>query len=210
MLNKQQPQVIYKSITICFIFSLLIFGGSSQLKSQFYERVPIQDTIKILWTDEQGKIQLNDFFLRNITESQRAALGYIAIQCGSDCRWAGPKKPDQSNLKCKLTDALNMGYMCSSTQISFLQKWFRNDSASLERLQYCSKKPAEDKVTDKFTEIIFISDPKKYTITYKAKGINYLDLTGWAWEKETVFENIENESLNVIRWQNLNYYRFKL
>lgn len=210
MIIKPHSPWCHWTLMFYLIFPLLISGRSHQLKYQLYRSSPIQDTVKILWTDGQGKIRLNDSFLRNITERQRAALGYIAIQCGNDCRWDGPKNSDESNLKCKLTDALNLGYMCSSAQISFLKRWFRNDEASLESLRYCSKKPADDTITDKFTDIKFISEPGQYTIIYKAKGVNFEDLSGWEWETETVFDITEIQSLKISRWKNLSYYRFKL
>lgn len=210
MIIKLQSVLCHWTLIFYLIFPLMISGRSNQLKSQLCQSSPIQDTVKILWTDGQDNIRLNDIFLCNMTEIQRAALGYIAIQCGSDCRWDGPKNSGESNLRCKLTDALNLGYMCSSAQISYLEQWFRNDKTSLERLQYCSKKPADDMITDKFTDITFITEPEQYTIIYNAKGANFEDLSGWEWETEIVFDITQNQSLKVNRWKNLSYYRFKL
>lgn len=167
------------------------------------------DTIVILWNAEKGRIVLNEDFLKNVTDFQRAALGYIATQAGNDCRWDGPRKEDESNLKCKLLTALNLGYMCSSQHLSFLEKWFREDEKSMEKLQRCSKRVVDDRITDKFNYILLISKGETLTITYEAKGRNLDDLSGWRWIKETVFQQVGNNGIKVVKWQNLDFQRYK-
>lgn len=175
-----------------------------------FKQQHIRDTTVILWTAEKGRMMLNEKFLHHVTDVQRAAIGYIATQCGNDCRWDGPKKKDESNLQCKLLAALNLGYMCSSTHLTYLRQWFRKDEASLEVLQYCSKKPADDPITDKFISIAIITEGEMITIIYEAKGRNLEDISGWSWTRETVFEPGKDNSIKVVKWQNLHYYRFKL
>nr|WP_068891043.1 hypothetical protein [Pedobacter panaciterrae] len=169
----------------------------------------VNDTIVILWNAEKGRMVLNEDFLKNVTDFQRAAIGYIATQAGNDCHWDGPRKEDESNLKCKLLTALNLGYMCSSQHLSFLKKWFRQDEKSMEELQRCSKRAVDDPISDKFNYILLISKGETLTITYEAKGRNLDDLRGWRWIKETVFQPIGNNGIKVAKWQNLDFQRYK-
>lgn len=117
MISKPQSVPCHWTIIFCITLPLMIFARSQRVNSQLYQSSSIQDTVKILWTDE---IRLNDIFLRNIIERQRSDVGYIVVQCGNECRWDGPKNCEESNLRYKLTDTMKLGFMWSSAQISYL------------------------------------------------------------------------------------------
>jgi hypothetical protein len=67
--------------------------------------------------------------------------------------WDGEYKSDRSNLKCKILNALDLGYQCSQTHLGFLKKWFRIDEKVLKRLEDCSTIPSTSTVQNTFDKI---------------------------------------------------------
>ena len=71
-------------------------------------------TIQIIWRewkydsvskDTNNTIVLNNQYFENLSDPERAAIGYIATFIGSECWWDGDIKPDSSNLDCKVLKA---------------------------------------------------------------------------------------------------------
>lgn len=148
--------------------------------------------IKILWLDQNGILQLNTNYIKTLTDQQRAALGYIATDVSNECYWDGGKKADESNLKCKFLWALRLGYQCSDTHLSFLRKWFKEDTKVLERLQYCKKTESSAKIQDRFSEIKMITTQDTITILYSAIGEDSEKQNTWRWQEESTYSFTKN------------------
>lgn len=172
---------------VILIFSNLLF---SQAKNQ--NTVTQDNFVKILWLDKTGKLQINEEYIKTITNQQRAALGYIATSVGNDCYWDGDKKTDESNLKCKFLWALNLGYQCSDTHLSFLRKWFKDDKYIIERLQNCTKTESSAKIQDRFIELKMVTNNKTIKIIYTAIGFDLETQQKWKWSEESTYSFTEN------------------
>lgn len=160
----------------------------------------IQNTyIKILWTDNNNTIQLNEDYIKTLTNQQRAALGYIVTFIGSECYWDGDKKNDESNLKCKLLIALNLGYQCSETHMSFLKEWFKEDKKILEDIQDCEKKESSAKIRDQLIELKMATNQNTIKIIYKAIGIDMIHSKNWKWAEESTYSFTKNEIKQTYR-----------
>lgn len=159
--------------------------------------------IKILWSDQNGVLQLNDQYIKTLTNQQRAALGYITTDVSNECYWDGAKKADKSNLKCRFLSALNLGYQCSDTHLSFLRKWFKEDTKVLERLQYCQKTESSAKIQDRFSEIKMITTNDTIKIIYGAVGEDSEKQKTWRWQEESTYSFTKNEIKQVNR-KNIN------
>lgn len=184
-------------------FFLLFFGFSTLLFSQNpAKKEPIHKAsantinsdnyVKILWLDNKGTLQLNEDYIKTITDQQRAALGYIATDVGGECYWDGEKKADKSNLKCKLLSALNLGYQCSETHLSFLKKWFKDDLKVLERLQYCNKTDSSQKIQDGFVTLKMMTNQSTIKIIYSAVGSDSTAQQKWSWTEESTYSFTKN------------------
>lgn len=159
--------------------------------------------IKILWLDQNGGLQLNTNYIKTLTDQQRAALGYIATDVSNECYWDGDKKADESNLKCKLLSALNLGYQCSDKHLSFLKKWFSEDHKVLERLQYCQKTESSAKIQDRFSEIKMITDKDTIKIIYSAIGEDSEKQKTWRWQEESTY-SFTKTGIKQINRKNIN------
>ncbi|MFX8477732.1 hypothetical protein ABTL82_19990, partial [Acinetobacter baumannii] len=58
-----------------------------------------------------------------------------------DCEWDGKANFEHSNLSCKITKILGLGYQCSEKHIALLKQWFQNDSSAQEEIKYCPMTP---------------------------------------------------------------------
>ncbi|WP_428231617.1 hypothetical protein [Flavobacterium sp.] len=164
----------------------------------------VQDIyIKILWLDQNGVLQLNTNYIKTLTDQQRAALGYIATDVSNECHWDGDKKADASNLKCKFLSALNLGYQCSDTHLSFLKKWFKEDTKVLERLQYCQKTESSAKIQDRFSEIKMMTSINTIKIIYSAVGEDSEKQKTWRWQEESTYTFTKN-GIKQINRKNIN------
>lgn len=164
----------------------------------------IQDVyVKVLWLDKNGALQLNTTYIKTLSDQQRAALGYIATDVSNECHWDGPKKADDSNLKCKFLSALNLGYQCSETHLSFLKKWFKEDPKVLERLQYCNKTESSAKIQDHFIEVNMITTKDTIKILYSAVGEDLEKQRTWSWKEESTYSFTKN-GIKQINRKNIN------
>lgn len=149
--------------------------------------------IKILWLDKNNTIQLNENYIKKLTNQQRAALGYIVTFIGNECYWDGDKKTDESNLKCKLLTALNLGYQCSDTHLSFLKEWFKEDKKVLEDLQDCKRKESSAKIKDQLIELKMATNKNTIKIIYSAIGIDMIHARKWKWAEKSTYSFTKSE-----------------
>ncbi|SHO64314.1 hypothetical protein A8938_3373 [Algoriphagus zhangzhouensis] len=132
---------------------------------------------------------INQSYLHNISEPERAALGYIAFDIGNECQW-GYDSQGKRALYCQIVTALNLDYQCSDTQLDFLRKWFTKDRVANEKLKSCPTIPNTATIQSTFDEILIQKDESNKTITVNSKitGINIRESKSWKWSQTDVFE----------------------
>ncbi len=197
-------------LTLLFlsIFSTSVFSQNNAISSTTVNKPSTENEsqdiyIKILWLDNTGTLQLNTNYIKTLTDQQRAALGYIATDVSSECNWDGAKKADGSNLKCRFLSALNLGYQCSETHLSFLKKWFKEDTKVLDRLQYCNKTESSAKIQDHFIEIKMITTKETIKILYSAVGEDLDKQKTWSWQEESTY-SFTKTGIKQINRKNIN------
>jgi hypothetical protein len=176
-------------------------------------------TIIFLWREDKynkkykttfSEIRINSVYCKKITDPERAILGYIATFIGSDCNWDGEYKSDRSNLKCKILNALDLGYQCSQTHLGFLKKWFRIDEKVLKRLEDCSTIPSTSTVQNTFDKIQITHKNKDFIVIINASGINSSEDRSWFWTEEYHFVLNPNNQLKLISQKKLKTSSAKL
>lgn len=135
-------------------------------------------SLKVLWRenkyDEELKAEintiiLNNEFLENITQPEKAALGYVATFIGNECEWDVKPNKNRSNLNCQILSALGLGYQCSNTHLGFLRKWFLKDTVALKKLETCPTIPNTATQQTTFNEILIETNTQQQTITIRCK-----------------------------------------
>jgi hypothetical protein len=196
--------------TLLFLFSIStsVFSQTNATSSTSANKSSAENAsqdiyIKILWLDSNGIVQLNTNYIKTLTDQQRAALGYIATDVSSECNWDGVKKADGSNLKCRFLWALHLGYQCSDMHLSFLRKWFKEDTKVLERLQYCNKTESSAKIQDHFIEVKMLTTNDTIKILYSAVGEDLDKQKTWSWQEESTY-SFTKTGIKQINRKNIN------
>ncbi|MFH6992452.1 hypothetical protein [Flavobacterium sp. FlaQc-48] len=190
------------SILLFLGFTMCCFPQTIPQKQT--ERKKTEDHyINILWLDQNNKLRLNEDYLKTLTDPQRAALGYIATDIGNECYWDGDQKEDESNLKCQLIWALNLGYQCSDTHLSFLRKWFKEDQNVLQRLENCKRTVSSSKIQDRFIGIKMATNKQTIKIIYTAAGSDSQSQQEWRWAEESEYSFTAN-AIKQIHRKNIN------
>lgn len=145
------------------------------------------DYVKILWLDKKGVLKLNEDYIKTLTDPQRAALGFTTTRVGNECHWDGDKKADESNLKCKFLWALNLGYQCSETHLSYLKQWFKEDPEVLENLQGCIKIESLPHSKQFFLWLKMATTENSIKIIYSAVGIGGHTKLTWKWTEASSY-----------------------
>ncbi len=137
-----------------------------------------------------SNLVINQAFINNITEPERAAIAYTAFDIGNECEWGYDSEGNGRVLWCHIPTTLNLGYQCSDTQLNFLQKWFAKDTLALKKLKRCRTIPNTATVQTSFDEILIQKDEPRKTITvqYKVTGINTRASESWYYAQTDVFE----------------------
>lgn len=152
---------------------------------------PLTDkTVKVLWSSPSETF-MDEMYFKTISNAERAALGYLTISAGS---WS--KFNINRNEEHILETALDLDYQCSTKYKYYMQKWFKNDSKSLEKIDFCHTRSYMASAQQNYNQIILrISGNKIYTYG-KIEGINR-DICGWSYTIKTTFL-ITNNSIKVI------------
>lgn len=194
-------------LTLVLSFNYSVFSQTKEPhdinKQSDNKTVPPQtDYVKILWLNKQGVLQLNEDYIKTLTDPQRAALGFVTTGVDHDCYWDGDKKADENNLKCKFLWALNLGYQCSETHLGFLKKWFKEDPEVLDRLQYCSKNETTPKNKEFFLWLKMATTDNNIKIIYSAAGIDSDTNSNWKWTEASSY-SYTNTGIKQISRKNL-------
>lgn len=143
---------------------------------------------------EVSSMVINASFCENISNPEKAALGFVAYDIGNECEWGYDSKGERV-LWCRIVSVLDLGHQCSDKQINFLRKWFAKDTVALKKLESCPTMPNTATNQTTFDEILIQNNEAEKTITvsYKVTGINTRESKSWHWSQIDVFEyNAEN------------------
>ncbi|PRD48068.1 hypothetical protein [Sphingobacterium haloxyli] len=158
-------------------------------------------SVKFLWREDQpmdgydaivSTIMLDEAYIANISDPEKAALGYVATFIGNECAWDGKASPSRSNLKCKILTALDLGYQCSDTHLGFLRQWFRGDSTALKKLEACPTIPDGSTIQDTFNKIDLKVDGNEIIVAYTVVSINTRHGKSWTWDVKDHFRFHDN------------------
>lgn len=166
-------------------------------------------TISFMWRgpkyDEElgdtfSSILLNEDYLANISEQERAAIGYVATFIGNECWWDGEANENYSNLDCTIISALGLGYQCSDKHLGFLRKWFETDSLVLTELEEsnCPTIPYTATSQNTFNEITITTKGNSIHIYFEAGGVNLRAQESWEWS-ETVHFTCDADHVELIK-----------
>lgn len=160
--------------------------------------------IKFLWRKnlynkelkmEVNSIVLNDHYIKTITGPEKVALAYVATFIGNECEWDGQPTESRSNLRCKILDALGLGYQCSNPHLDLLRFWFRNNQDIVKELENCPTIPDGATIQNTFDEINLEVKGNQIIVSFKVNGINMRESISYHWSEKHVYEFKGNELL---------------
>ena len=173
------------------------------ISSEKIKSIQLRDKkIKFLWRETHydsaletdiNSIMLNEDYIKNISEPEKAALAYVATFIGNECEWDGNPNESRSNLKCKILWALDLRYQCSDRHLDYLRFWFRSNEKILKEFENCRTKPDGATIQNTFDEINLEVNDNKIIVSFKASGINLREGESWNWTEKQFFEFKENE-----------------
>ena len=138
-----------------------------EFKTAFSNSLPLRNkTIKFLWQTKAHDILINQDYCKTISEPERAALSYLAMEALSD------GKLDKSRKECTIQTALDLDYQCSFKYKCYLELWFRNDSSSLNKIYKCDIHSNMSSVQNRFDEITLTVKGNKIYIDFELEGFN--------------------------------------
>lgn len=175
------------------IISVLVQNDLKAGDSSEHNISVIENTLqKIIWREDVydpslkasvNVIKLDENYFANISEPEKAVLGYLASTIGNECYADGSKQ----NVKCKILTALNLGYQCSEESKSFLKNWFRDDAAIVSRIEKC--KPTLPSTIEKtFDEVKISSADNTINVELKGLKLNIKENSVSKWSESIIFK----------------------
>jgi hypothetical protein len=125
---------------------------------------------------------VNEELVAGLTDSERAAVGYVATLIGSRCDNDGPVYPEQ-RIKCALTAALGLGQQCEEQHWAFLRKWLGNDKP-----RSCYHKPATAYSQTDIDRLLISHLGNEIILAVKADGTEGPEGPSYEWSERLVFE----------------------
>ena len=180
----------------------------SNFKSITEKQLLKDTTIKILWRedlydstlkDTENTIVLNDKYFKNISEPEKAAIGYVATFIGSECNWDGEANDNFTNLSCKVIKALGLGYQCSDTHLNFLKHWFRDNQKVINELKDCPVTPFTATQQNTINELSISLKNDTIKIHYDASGVNLRQEKNWNWSEDVLFKILDDKLVLISR-----------
>ena len=166
----------------------------------------LKDTsLKVAWREEMydsrlnqtiSSIVLNDTYFKNITEPEKAALGYLSTFIGNECQWDGAPNSEQSNVKCKILSALSLGYQCSNVNKDFFKKWFSEGSEIMKEIESCKAAVSSEQTSFRNISITTKDDVIKIKYTAIKANISKQKLEDWS--EELTFR-LSNDKIDLIK-----------
>ncbi|HJY64634.1 MAG TPA: hypothetical protein VJ455_10800 [Ignavibacteria bacterium] len=168
----------------------------------------LKDTsLKVAWREEVydsrlkqkvNLIVLNESYFTNISEPEKAVLGYLATFVGNECQWDGTPNSEQNNIKCKILTALSMGYQCSDANKEFFKKWFSESSDVMKEIESCKSTIFSASEQTSFKNISITTKDDVIKIKYTAIKANISKQKMEDWTEELTF-GLNNDKLDLLK-----------
>ena len=153
--------------------------------------------VKVIWREDVydkdlkekvNTIKLNENYFANISEPEKAVLGYLATTIGNECYSDGNK----SNIKCKILSALNLSYQCSEANKTFLRGWFQGNAEIMSQVENCVAKPTSPVIEKTFDEVTISANANMINVKIKGLNLNFKDGTSQRWSEDMSFQVSDN------------------
>lgn len=164
------------------------------------------EKIKIVWWQDavdghpeiKEGLQIDSAYLATAPEDIKAIIAYYSARAGTDCWWENDRpNTDYTNLTCRLTSALGLGYQGSEVHMSLIKKWFKNESELLKEVVHCYIVPFTATVQSSIDNITICIDKNLVTVEYTIWGMNTREESSWEEKGVDVFE-IKGDFIKVV------------
>lgn len=158
-------------------------------------------TIKAVWREDVydskmkahvNVIRLNEQYFTNISEPEKAVLGYLASTVGNECYADG-----KSDVKCKLLTALSLGSQCSETNKQFLSSWFKNEPEILKQVENCKPMLPGSNIEKTFDMVKITTSGDNIKVSVKGLKLNIKENTAASWSENISFK-VNGDNLSVV------------
>ncbi|MFA5619735.1 MAG: hypothetical protein WDA08_05450 [Weeksellaceae bacterium] len=204
-----------KIILLCCIFNFIACSQKTETTEEpapeiIESKVELPEkTTQFLWfkneyneeiLDSIPYMRINNKYAQSMTDAEKAAIGYVATFIGNECEWDGGYTDDNTNLKCKILTALDLGYQCSEQHLGFLRSWFKNDEKVLEELSAdnCPIIPNTATFQNSFNRIDVTTKGNEIIVAYQATDFNMQDGSSNTWKEIDYFQVFETH-LNLVK-----------
>ncbi|WP_029273275.1 hypothetical protein [Flavobacterium sp. KJJ] len=162
-----------------------------EFKADFINFQPLRNkTIIFLWTNKNYESLINQDYCKTISQPERAALSFIAMDALSD------SKLDKTGKECTIESALDLDYLCSNKYKSYLELWFRNDSSSLSEIKNCYVQSNMSSAQIHFNKITLTIKGNKIYIDLKLEGFSR-DIWESTWSGKIIF-SVDKNNIKLI------------
>jgi hypothetical protein len=200
-----------KFLRVLFFFSIILFitvfienasnAGENQ-NTKNCEGYNFKDTtVKAVWREDvyDSKIKasvnvivLNEDYFKNLSDPEKAVLGYLASTIGNECYADG-----KSDVKCKLLTALSLGSQCSESNKQFLSSWFKNEPEILAQVENCKHTLPGASVEKTFDVVKVSTSGDVIKVIVKGLKLNIKENSSTSWSETMTFKLADN-SLKLV------------
>jgi len=160
------------------------------------------DTIENNENEFGTSIWIDSEIIKKLPPSEKAVLAYISSIVGNECKQVGTFEEnfvgtEEYHLRCSLTSALGLGYQCEETHLEFLRNWFREDSLTLEEIEYCYMIPWTATIQTRINQLKLAKQEDKIYVFLYADGINVREDLTWEWKQTLIFQVEANSLIRI-------------
>jgi hypothetical protein len=188
--------------SILMIITIIVAKNSEATNIGEQVSYTLKDTtIKAVWREDVydskmkanvNVIRLNEQYFTNISEPEKAVLGYLASTIGNECYTDG-----KSDVKCKLLSALSLGSQCSETNKQFLSSWFKNEPEILKQVENCKPMLPGSNVEKTFDVVKITTSADMIKVSVKGLKLNIKENTAASWSENISFR-VNGDNLTVV------------
>ncbi len=201
-----------KFLRVLFIFSIMLFitvfienastaGENHSVNTG--EGYNFKDTtVKAVWREDvydsklKGSVNVivvNEHYFQNLSDPEKAVLGYLASTIGNECYTDG-----KSDVKCKLLTALSLGSQCSETNKQFLSSWFKNEPEILSQVENCKHTLPGSSAVEKTFDVVKVSTSGDVIkVSVKGLKLNIKENTSASWSETMTFK-VAGDKLSLV------------
>lgn len=193
---------------LIFLSLLIVTGNSSAsaLAGIDGNYLPVEfnfkdTTVKVVWREDVydknlnsavNIIAINEHYFKNLSDPEKAVLGYLASTIGNECYADG-----KSDVKCKLLTALSLGSQCSETNKQFLSSWFKNEPEILKQVQECKTIIPGKNIEKTFDMVKITTSGNVLKVSLKGLKLNIKENSVESWSESISFK-LNGDNLTVV------------